>query len=221
MRPNWTAVEFNLLYRWHSLVPSELEVGSGRMALEATMFRTRDLLSNDLGELFDSASRQRAGRVGMLNTAPWLLKMTELPTICHGRTVNLRGYNEYRVACRFKPAGTFEDISSDPRISGRLRELYGGNVDDVEFYVGLMAEDPRPNSVLAPLVGRLVGLHAFSQLMTNPLLAPEIYGPQTFSERGMQIIAQTDSLGAVVRRNVSGANGRPLVAMTRADWRHS
>jgi prostaglandin-endoperoxide synthase 2 len=222
MRPNWTAVEFNLLYRWHSLVPSELDVGlPEKMSLEATMFRTRDLLQTDLGDLFDRASRQRAGRVGLFNTAPWLLKMTELPTIHHGRTVNLRPYNEYRVACKFKPARTFEDISSDPATSSALRELYEGRIEDVEFYVGMMAEDTRPNSVLAPLVGRLVGLHAFSQLMTNPLFAPEIYGPQTFSERGMQIIAETDSLGAVVRRNVSGRNGRPLVAMTRTDWRHT
>ena len=217
MRPNWTAVEFNLLYRWHSLVPSELELGADTMALEATMFRSRDLLANDLGELFDSASRQRAGRVGLRNTAPWLLKMTERPTICHGRTVNLRGYNAYRVACKFKPARDFEDISSDPETCRALRGLYR-HVDDIEFYVGMMAEDTRKNSVLAPLVGRLVGLQAFSQLMTNPLLAPEIYGPQTFSERGMQIIEQTKSLADVVHRNVGG---KPLVTMTRADWRHT
>ena len=83
-----------------------------------------------------------------------------------------------------------------------------------------MAEDPRPNSV-GPHVGRLVGVHAFSQLMNNPLLAPEIYGPQTFSERGMQIIEQTDSLAAVVRRNVPRDSHPPLVTLTRADWRHN
>ncbi|HEX6391726.1 MAG TPA: peroxidase family protein, partial [Solirubrobacteraceae bacterium] len=220
MRPNWTAVEFNLLYRWHSLVPSQLDIGSRSMTLEETMFRSRDLLQDDLGALFDSASKQRAGRVGLRNTAPWLVEMTERPTICHGRTVDLQGYNAYRVACKLKPAGRFEDISSDAETCSALRELYG-DVDDVEFYVGMMAEDPRPNSVLGPLVGRLVGLHAFSQLMTNPLLAPEIYGPQTFSERGMKIIEQTTCLGDVVRRNVSGKNGPPLVTMTRADWRHT
>jgi len=86
----------------------------------------------------------------------------------------------------------------------------------------MMAEDPRPNSVLGPLVGRLVGLHAFSQLMTNPLFAPEIYGPQTFSERGMQIIKETRSLSEMVRRNVAAeGGGTPLVALTRTDWRHS
>jgi prostaglandin-endoperoxide synthase 2 len=223
MRPNWTAVEFNLLYRWHSLIPSRLQVGSEELDLDRTMFRTREFLEQKgLAALCDSASRQRAGRVGMRNTDGWLIEKAEAPTIAHGRTVLLRSYNEYRVACQFKRAETFEEITSDPVNRERLRELYAGNVDDVEFYVGLMAEDPRPDSVLGPLVGRLVGLHAFSQLMTNPLFAPQIYGPQTFSERGMQIIAQTDSLATMVRRNVTKDQGAtPLVALTRTDWRHS
>jgi prostaglandin-endoperoxide synthase 2 len=223
MRPNWTAVEFNLLYRWHSLIPSRLQVGSEELDLDRTMFRTREFLEQKgLAALCDSASRQRAGRVGMRNTDGWLIEKAEAPTIAHGRTVLLRSYNEYRVACQFKRAETFEEITSDAVNRERLRELYAGNVDDVEFYVGLMAEDPRPDSVLGPLVGRLVGLHAFSQLMTNPLFAPQIYGPQTFSERGMQIIAQTDSLATMVRRNVTKDQGAtPLVALTRTDWRHS
>jgi prostaglandin-endoperoxide synthase 2 len=223
MRPNWTAVEFNLLYRWHSLIPSELQIGSREYALEQTMFCTRRFLEKEgLAALFDSASRQRAGQVGLRNTDEWLLRRADAPTIAHGRTVRLRGYNEYRVACRLKRVETFEEITADPVNRERLRELYDGDIDSVEFYVGLMAEDPRPNSVLAPLVGRLVGLHAFSQLMTNPLFAPEIYGPQTFSERGMQIIRETDSLSAMVRRNVTQERGAaPLVALTRTDWRHS
>jgi len=224
MRPNWTAVEFNLLYRWHSLIPSQLNVGAQQgLALKETTFHTRDFLQTEgLAALVDSASRQRAGRVGLHNTSDMLRRMADIPTIEHGRTVRLRSYNEYRVASRFKRVETFEEISSDAATQAKLRELYDGDVDNVEFYVGLMAEDPRPNSVLGPLVGRLVGLHAFSQLMTNPLFAPEIYGPQTFSDRGMQIIQQTGSLSDMVQRNIAaeGADA-PLVALTRTDWRHS
>ncbi len=221
MRPNWTAVEFNLLYRWHSLIPDELQVGSQTLSLPDSTFRSRELLStHGLAALCDSASRQRAGRVGLSNTSEMLLYMADLPTIRAGRKVNLRSYNEYRVACKFPRAESFEDISADPETSSRLRKVYG-SVDDVDFYVGLMAEDVRPNSVLGPLVGRLVGLHAFSQLMTNPLFAPEIYGPETFSERGMQIIAETGSLGALVRRNIPSTSRPPLVALTHPDWRHT
>ncbi len=218
MRPNWTAVEFNLLYRWHSLIPSELQVGLQTLSLEETAFRTKQLLeAHGLAALVDSASRQPAGKVGLRNTPEMLLWSADLPSIQAGRKVRLRGYNDYREACGFERAKSFADISSDAQTATALRDVYG-DVDEVEFFVGIFAEDTRPNSVLPPLIGRLVGLHAFSQLLTNPLFAPGIYNEQTFSRRGMQIIAETKSLSDVVTRNSPETGRRPLVRLTRTDW---
>jgi prostaglandin-endoperoxide synthase 2 len=220
MRPNWVAVEFNLLYRWHSLIPDHLDAGSQTLRLDQTLFRTKDLLStHGLAALVDSASRQPAGRLGLHNTPELLLKRAEEPSILAGRTVRLRGYNEYRAACRFPPAKTFEDVSSDPATCAALREVYGDDVNDLEFYVGLFAEDRRPNSVLPPLIGRLVGVHAFSQLLTNPLFAREVYNEQTFSARGMQIMRETRSLADIVARNIAPGTRMPAVRLTREDWK--
>ncbi len=219
VRPNWVAVEFNLLYRWHSLIPDELQVGDELLPLEQTSFRTKHFFKrHGLAAIIDTASRQRAGKVSLRNTPEMLLYMAERQSIEAGRKVRLRGYNEYREACGFPRANSFEEISSDPDISAALGEVYG-TVDEVEFFTGLFAEDTRPNSVLPPLMGRLVGLHAFSQLMTNPLFAPEIYNEKTFSRRGLEIIDETESLADVVQRNVPAGNGTPLVKLTRADWK--
>jgi prostaglandin-endoperoxide synthase 2 len=222
MRPNWVAVEFNLLYRWHSLIPSELAVGSQTLALEDTLFRTKDLLgTHGLAALVDSASRQPAGRVGLRNTPEMLLYRADLPSIQAGRDVRLRGYNDYREACGFPRAKTFEDISSNPETCAALRGVYGNDVDEVEFFVGLFAEDSRPNSVLPPLIGRLVAVHAFSQLLTNPLFSPGLYNESTFSRRGLQIIDETRSLADIVRRNIPRGTRMPLVTLTRADWKRA
>ncbi len=219
MRPNWIAVEFNLLYRWHSLIPDKLEVGDELLPLEKTTFRTKHFFERaGLAKLIDAASRQRAGRVGLRNTPEMLLYRAERPSIEAGRKVRLRGYNAYREACGFPRATSFEDISSDADIRAGLRDLYG-NVDEVEFFTGLFAEDTRPNSVLPPLMGRLVALHAFSQLLTNPLFAPEIYNERTFSPRGREIIDHTKSLADIVRRNVPADDGAPLVKLTREGWK--
>jgi len=219
MRPNWVAVEFNLLYRWHSMIPSELDVGSERLTLEETFFRSKDLLTrHGLARLVDSASRQPAGKIGLHNTDAWLLRFAERPSIQAGRTVRLRGYNEYRRECKIVPAKSFWDISSNPDTVRMLSKIYS-SVDDVEFFVGLFAEDTRPNSALPPLIGKLVGLHAFSQLMTNPLFAPEVYNERTFSPRGLQIIDETASLAQVVQRNLPEGTPAPLVSLTQEGWR--
>ena len=46
-RTNWCAIEFNLLYRWHSLVPDT--IGSGPGALDATDFRNNNPLVLEQG----------------------------------------------------------------------------------------------------------------------------------------------------------------------------
>jgi len=220
MRPNWIAVEFNLLYRWHSLIPDDLQVGSELMQTPKSMFQTKNLLStHGLGALIDTASRQPAGKIGLHNTSQFLLG-AELNSIKAGRKVRLQSYNAYRDACGFRRAETFEDVSSDPKTCAALRDVYDGSVDEVEFYVGLFAEDCRPNSVLPPLIGRLVGLHAFSQLLTNPLFSKQLWSEDTFSPRGFEIVREPQSLQKIVARNVSEAQ-RPLVALTREDWKRA
>jgi prostaglandin-endoperoxide synthase 2 len=217
-RPNWVAVEFNLLYRWHSLIPSEFVIGGKSLKLRETMFQMQLLVDNGLGQVFEDSSKQRAGRVGLRNTDSWLLDKTDVPSIGEGRTVGLARYNAYREYCKFPPVKRFEQITSDRVIRDGLRDLYG-NVMDIEFFVGLFAEDRRPNSVLPSMVGRLVGLHAFSQLMTNPLLAPEIYDhPATFSKLGEATIKTTNSLEQLLNRNLPSSSHQYEARLTHRDW---
>jgi prostaglandin-endoperoxide synthase 2 len=221
-RPNWVAVEFNLLYRWHNLIPPSFRIdGHDYQLEETTMFNTKSLFTrHGLGVLFESASRQPAGRVSVRNTAPWFLNRVELPSIEAGRDVRLRGFNDYRQQAHFPRWTTFEDISADPEIVATLKRLYG-NVDDVEFYVGLFAEDIPEHYILPPVMNRMLAIHAFSQLMTNPLLAPQVYNEETFSARGMQIIDETTSLEQMLQRNVPATSRDYFVSLTREDWKRA
>jgi prostaglandin-endoperoxide synthase 2 len=151
-----------------------------------------------------------------LNTDP-ALREVELASIREARAVGLASYNDYRELASFPRVTAFEQVSGDPAVQAALRRLYG-SVDRIEFYAGLFAEDPRPNSVLPSLIGRMVGVDAFSQALTNPLLSPRVYNARTFSPVGMEIIAGTRRLGDIVARNVPEAPGEHLVTMTRADW---
>lgn len=200
LRENWMAIEFNLLYRWHPMLPSTLRIAGKDVPLVETMYTGKHLLEHGLGPNFAFASQQRAGRVALFNTDPVLLPVESL-SIDTGRSVGLASYNDYRELCGFPRATRFEQLSSDAGVCRALREVYGG-VDELEFYPGLFAEDPRPGSVIPSLLGRIVGSDAFSQIITNPLLAPGVFGPQTFSSLGMSIFDSTNSLAQLVNRNV-------------------
>jgi len=216
-RNNWMSVEFNLLYRWHSLIPSRLRAGGEDRPIAATLFASELLTGTPLAELFQEASLQRAGRVGLRNTDPELRK-TEVKSLQQARGVMLAPFNDYRELWRFPRATEFDQLTGDGETQAALREAYG-TVERLEFYTGLFSEDPRPNSVLPPVIGRMVGIDAFSQALTNPLLAPRIFTEATFSPLGMEVIRTTSSLSQVLHRNVPESPGDYVVTMTRRDWR--
>ncbi|TDD82674.1 peroxidase family protein [Actinomadura rubrisoli] len=214
-RQNWASVEFNLVYRWHSLIPSTLVVGGAELPMIATLFGSALLPEAGLGQLFEEASEQRAGRICLFNTDPALREVDEA-SLAGSRALELAPYNDYRAHCRFPRVREFEQISSDPRVSGALRELYRG-VDDVDLYVGLFAEEPgSARAILPPLLTKIIAIDAFSQALTNPLLAPRVLGPATFSPTGMRIIGGTRTVSDVLHRNIPEDPRPRFVSMT---WR--
>lgn len=218
-RPNWMAIEFNLLYRWHTLPPSHFRIAGSDYSVEETIFNPELVVQHGLAQLFEDASEQRAGKVGLFNTARQAhLRQAIVNTIHQGRAVGVAPYNDYREHCGFPRITAFDQISGDPNVQRALREVYG-RVDRIEFYPGLFAEECRPNSVLPSLMGRMVGVDAFSQALTNPLLAPRVFNERTFTPLGMRLIAKTDTLSDLLHRNVPDSSGARFVSMTRRGWR--
>ncbi|MEV7010024.1 peroxidase family protein [Streptosporangium sp. NPDC051022] len=213
-RENWASVEFNLVYRWHGLIPSTLVVGGRELPMARTLVGGALIPEAGLGRLFEDASHQRAGRIGLFNTDP-LLREVDVASIAESRVLDLAPYNRYREHCRFPRVRGFEQVSGDERISGALRELYRG-VDDLDLYVGLFAEEPgAPDAILPPLLTKIIAIDAFSQALTNPLLAPRVFNAATFSPHGMRIIATTRTLSDVLHRNIPEDPRPRFVGMAR------
>jgi prostaglandin-endoperoxide synthase 2 len=211
-RPCWFAVEFNMLYRWHSLIPDEIRWGQRTYGLAQWRRDNRPLLDVGLAVALETTSAQPAGEICLGNTPAALLR-TELLAIEQGRFNRLASYNDYREAMSYPRVDRFEQISSSAQIVADLRRLYGA-VDRVEFYVGLFAEDPRPNGAVPALLGRMVALDAFSQALVNPLFSEHVYNEKTFTKLGLGWIDDTSTLADIVARNVKG--GRHLrVTMTQ------
>ena len=198
-RLNWMTIEFTLVYRWHSALPDTLTYDNKPIALVDTLWNNDLLIDKGLGTIFEETSAQPAAQIGLHNTADALIPV-ELASINLGRLSQVTSYNDYRKMCKYPPATDYDQITSDVALQQELRQLYG-HVDNLEFYVGLYAEDVREHSALQPLVGRLVGIDAFSQALTSPLLAESVFNEQTFSPIGWKTIQNTQTLSDLIHRN--------------------
>ena len=201
-RPNWIPVEFNLLYRWHSLVPDRVSWRGEAVPLTECQFDNTRSLAEGLEAAFVSASDTQAWALGLFNTAA-MLQPIETISVQQGRDNRLASYNDYRENAQYPRVTRFEQISGDPKVVDALRRHYG-HVDRIEFFVGLFAEELPARSAVPSLLGRMVASDAFSHALTNPLLSPAVYNAATFSQAGLDAIAGTRSLADLVARNTRG-----------------
>jgi prostaglandin-endoperoxide synthase 2 len=219
-RPNWMGAEFNLLYRWHSLVPATYALPAGELNIEDSLLATPLLTESGLGPSMIAMSDQPAGRLGLFNTDEFLVKNAERPTVEQARFAELASYNDYREYYRLPRVKAFEQLSPSSEVQDRLKALYG-EVDNVEFYVGLLAEEAGPNGVLGPLLTFMVALDAFSQILTNPLLGEQLYDKsEVFSDVGLKIIGDTERIADIVERNVPEDQRADCerISLTRRDY---
>ncbi|OUD09953.1 hypothetical protein BVC71_00040 [Marivivens niveibacter] len=213
-RGNWINLEFTLLYRWHSMVPDHLEI-AGRK-LTHMDYRANPKLIQELGidTIITAASQQKAGKIGLGNTHHMFLdpmpansnnpSVQEL-SLRMGRDAKLRSLNDYRELFRLPRIRDFNELVDDPVLANRLRELYK-HPDDIEWMPGIFAEKHDDGMMLGELMLRMVAYDAFTHALTNPLLSKNIYGPDTFSPVGMDIINSTTSFRQIVARNSKKPN---------------
>ena len=218
-KPNWITVEFSLLYRWHSLLPAIIRWQGKEVPVEATFFNNQMLLDAGMKGAFQELSVQSATRLGAFNTAPALVAIEE-KALVHSKVCQMDTYAAYRAYMAMPELTSFEDISSDPRVTETLRALYG-RPEHVEFYAGIFAEDTVRNSPLPNMILRFVAVDAFSQALTNPLLSEHVFKEETFSAPGWQAIEATSRLADIVGRNSTPSPASaPAITMTKPDWRY-
>ncbi|TNF17465.1 MAG: heme peroxidase [Rhodobacteraceae bacterium] len=227
-KPNWITTEFSLLYRWHALIPDRITWGGQARTVEPAYFMNNlPLLEVGLKRGFEDMSGQPAARLGPRNTNAHLMDI-ERHSIRQGRICALRSYNDYRAYLGRDRVREFREISSDPEVTEILRLAYG-DVDKVDFFVGIFCEDRVKGSPLPQTILSFVALDAFSQALPNPLLSEHVFLPEgfdpegemehpTFTRYGWDQIAGCTSLREVVARNVADPAQLGRVAMTRADW---
>lgn len=72
--------------------------------------------------------------------------------IQRGRDHGLPSYNDFRQQFLGTTATTFAHISADPDVQQALNTAYNGNINDIDPWVGMLAEDHAPNAQVGPLM---------------------------------------------------------------------
>ena len=199
-RTNWIALEFNLLYRWHGLVPDQLIVND--VIVKASFYRWNNELleAQGLASIISNASAQAAGRISLENN-PVFLMGSEYQTIKMGRDFRLQSYNDYRQNFGLAKPKDFTELTRNSSLRQKLETLYG-DIDKLELVVGLFAEEPQPGALFGSLMLTMVAYDAFTQIYTNPLLSTAIYTADTLTAYGLELISTTSSIDTLVRRNL-------------------
>ena len=116
-----------------------------------------------------------------------------------GRDHGLADYNAIRTAYGLHRVNSFAQITSDNGLQRKLRDLYG-NVDNIDAWVGGLAEDHVPGTSTGPLL-RAVLLNQFTRLRSGD----RFWFENVFSGPVLDDLENT-TLAAVVSRNTEITN---------------
>ena len=114
--------------------------------------------------------------------------------IQRGRDHGLADYNSTREAYGLDPVESFADITSNEDVQANLESLYG-DVDNIDLWVGLMAEDAVENGSLGETATTIIA-DQFERLRDGD----RFYYENTMSDREIREIEST-TLSDIIERN--------------------
>lgn len=116
--------------------------------------------------------------------------------IQRGRDHGLADYNSTREAYDLAPVESFADITSDSDVQSNLEALYG-DVNNIDLWVGLMAEDHTDDGSLGETATVIIA-DQFERLRDGD----RFYFENTLSNRELREIENT-TLGDIIERNTN------------------
>ncbi|XP_010077013.1 PREDICTED: LOW QUALITY PROTEIN: prostaglandin G/H synthase 1-like, partial [Pterocles gutturalis] len=196
---NRIAVEFNQLYHWHGLMPDSFVIQGEEYSYEQFLYNTSMLMDYGVEALVESFSKQIAGRG---RSCPPLLPVRSVPPLLP--VLGLQNTGRDAGSAGRDAGGAGRDDGGEEEKAAELEELYG-DIDALEFYLGLLLEKPQPNGIFGESmveIGAPFSLKAAPGLLGNPICSPEYWKPSTFGGATGFEIVKTASLEKLVCLNV-------------------
>ncbi|MFY9294088.1 MAG: peroxidase family protein [Methylorubrum rhodinum] len=202
-RTNRISIEFNLLYRWHPLVPDTFRFKGQILPHEQYRFNNRLVEENGVEAILNAASLQPAGHIGLFNS-PAFLRVADQRGLKWARDFGLRSFNDYRERFELSRYNTIDEFAENLQVAASLKKVYR-SMDDIEFTIGLFAEKRGEGETMPETLTRMVAYDAFTHILTNPVLASEVHCESTYSEWGWNHIQNHGGLKELILRNCDQA----------------
>lgn len=178
----------------------------GHIALRSAFFNPNELVSHGIESLLRGASVQVAQELdneivddvrNFLFGPPGAggFDLASL-NIQRGRDHGLPSYNQARIDLGLSPVTSFSDITSNAELASRLEAVYG-DVDNIDVWIGGLAEDHLPNSSMGELFTTIL-VDQFERLRDGD----RFWYENVFSGDELLQLEQT-TLAGVISRNTS------------------
>ena len=126
-------------------------------------------------------------------------------------------YNDFRAGLHKPRIRSFEELSDDPEIVARLKDVYR-SVDEIDTMVGLFAENPPAGFGFSDTAFRLFILMASRRLQSDRFLTVD-YRPEIYTPLGIDWVERNGMTSVILRHCPELASFLPRTANAFAPWR--
>ncbi|MBA3421372.1 MAG: heme peroxidase [Thermoleophilaceae bacterium] len=208
--------EFVAVYRMHPLLRDEWSFRSARDdgAIEERTFReiagpnaleVADRIS--MTDLIYSFGTEHPGLV-TLHNFPHFLQEFERPDgklmdlgavdILRSRELGVPRYNEFRRLLHLPPAQSFEDLTDNPEWARQIRQVYDGDIEQVDLTVGMYAEPLPRGFAFSDTAFRIFALMASRRLNSDRFFTRD-YRPEVYTPEGIEWLDQNSMMTVLLR----------------------
>ncbi|XP_013586678.1 PREDICTED: alpha-dioxygenase 1-like isoform X2 [Brassica oleracea var. oleracea] len=120
--------------------------------------------------------------------------------IYRDRERNVARYNEFRRSMFTIPIKKWEDLTDDKEAIEALEDVYGGNVEELDLLVGLMAEKKIKGFAISETAFNVFLLMATRRLEADRFFTSD-FNEMTYTKKGLEWVNTTESLKDVFDRH--------------------
>ena len=208
--------EFVAVYRMHPLIPDEVvfhSLATGavlerRDLMEISGRRTPSVVQRiTMPDLFYSFGTCHPGAI-TLHNFPRLLQNLRRDDgehldlaavdIFRDRERGVPRYNRFRRLLRKDPVTSFDEITDNPAWRKQIKEVYNGDLEQVDLMTGLFAEPLPEGFGFSETAFRIFVLMASRRLKSDRFFTDD-YRPEIYTDLGLEYIRKTTMLGVLQR----------------------